>query len=314
MPVPASFQLPNGLTVLVNERPGLPIVSANLVVKTGSGANPVDKPGLANFTAAMLDEGTETKSALQIADEVAQLGGSLTTSSTMDASQASASSLKRTFPEMLTLLADVVRHPNFPQEEIERQRASRLASLVQQRENANAVASDGDGGGALRSGASVRVSPSSAPSRRTRRMTRDDLQKFWSQNFVPNNAALIVSGQITVNELKPLVEKAFGDWQKGTPVGSRSRRARDDEGEARARRQARRAADAAPRGVDWRAARHAGLRGDPGDERNARRSVLEPHQPEPARGARLHLRSQLAVRVPPGAPGRFSWRPASAPT
>ena len=78
---------PNGLTVLVNERRGLPIVSASLVVKTGSGANPADKPGLANFTAAMLDEGTATRNALQIADEVAQLGASLNTSSTMDASQ-----------------------------------------------------------------------------------------------------------------------------------------------------------------------------------------------------------------------------------
>jgi zinc protease len=49
-------------------------------------------------------------------------------------------------------------------------------------------------------------------------MTRDDLQKFWAQNFVPNNAALIVSGRITVVELRPLVEKAFGDWQKGAPA------------------------------------------------------------------------------------------------
>src|SRR5262249_6384497 len=56
VPVPASFQLANGLTVLVNERPGLPVVSAQLVVKTGSGANPPDRPGLANFTAAMIDE------------------------------------------------------------------------------------------------------------------------------------------------------------------------------------------------------------------------------------------------------------------
>jgi zinc protease len=49
-------------------------------------------------------------------------------------------------------------------------------------------------------------------------MTREDLQKFWSQNFVPNNAALIVSGQITAADLRPLVEKAFGDWQRGTPA------------------------------------------------------------------------------------------------
>ena len=95
VPTPVSFELPNGLTVLVNERKGLPIVSASLVVRTGSGANPADKPGLANFTAAMLDEGTSSRSALQIADEVARLGGALNTGSTMDASQVTASSLKR---------------------------------------------------------------------------------------------------------------------------------------------------------------------------------------------------------------------------
>jgi zinc protease len=216
IPVPASFQLPNGLTVFLNERPGLPIVSANLVVKTGSGSNPTDKPGLANFTAAMIVEGTESKSSLQIADAVAQLGGSLTTSSTMDSSQASASSLLRTFPDMLTLLADVVRHPSFPPADVERQRASRLASLVQQRESANQVASTVM--------AAALYGPThpygftelgTEPSNKA--LTRDDLRAFWSQHFVPNNAALIVSGRITAAELRPLVEKAFGDWQKGSP-------------------------------------------------------------------------------------------------
>jgi zinc protease len=217
IPVPTSFQLPNGLTVFVNERPGLPIVSANLVVKTGSGSNPTDKPGLANFTATMIDEGTESRSALQIADDVAQLGGSLTTSSTMDSSQASASSLLRTFPNMLTLLADVVRHPNFPQAEVERQRASRLASLVQQRENANAVASTVMAA-ALYGPAHPYGFTELGTEPSNKAMTRDDLQKFWSQNFAPNNAALIVSGRTTAAELRPLVEKAFGDWQKGTPA------------------------------------------------------------------------------------------------
>ena len=217
LPEPTSFQLPNGLTVLVNERPGLPIVSANLVVKTGSGANPGDKPGLANFTAVMLDEGAGARSALQIADEVARLGGSLTTGSTMDASQASASSLRRTFPQMLDLLADVARRPTFPQEELERQRVSRLASLVQQRDNADAVAT------AVMSAALYGPAHpygytelGTEPSNKA--ITREDLQKFWAQNFVPNNAALVVSGHIKAGELRPLVEKAFSDWQKGTPA------------------------------------------------------------------------------------------------
>ncbi len=215
--MPASFQLPNGLTVLINERPGLPIVAMNLVLKTGSGANPTDRPGLANFTAAMLDEGTDSRSALQIANDVAQLGGSLTTASTMDSSQVSGASLKRTFPDMLALLADVVRHPSFPAEEVERQRASRLASLVQQRDSANAVAS-AVMAAALYGPANPYGFTELGTEASNKTTTTDDLKRFWSQNFVPNNAALVVSGQVTAAELRPLVEKAFGDWQKGTPA------------------------------------------------------------------------------------------------
>ena len=91
-------------------------------------------------------------------------------------------------------------------------------------------------------------------------MTRDDLQAFWKQNFVPNNAALVVSGDITMAELQPLAEKAFGDWTAGHAGATGARRARDDRGAAGDRRQAGRAADAAARGVDRRAALDAGLR------------------------------------------------------
>ncbi len=137
---PMSETLPNGLTLILNERRGLPIVAANLVLRTGSDANPLDKPGLANFTAAMLDEGTATRNALQIADEVAQLGASLGISSSMDATTLSVRSLSKNFAATVDLLADVTLRPSFPAQEIERQRASRLAQLVQQRDNPNQVA------------------------------------------------------------------------------------------------------------------------------------------------------------------------------
>jgi zinc protease len=214
---PVSFQLPNGLTVLVNERRGLPIVSASLVVKTGSGANPADKPGLANFTAAMLDEGTATRNALQIADEVAQLGASLNTSSTMDASQVSAGSLRRNFDALLALMSDVVRNPSFPAEEVERQRKSRLANLIQQRENPGQVASTAMAA-ALFGASHPYGFPEIGTEASNTRLSRDDMQAFWSQNFVPNNAALIVSGQVTAADLRPIVEKAFGEWKQGTPA------------------------------------------------------------------------------------------------
>jgi zinc protease len=217
LPVPESAKLANGLTLMLNPRPGLPVVAANLVVRTGSDTNPIDKPGLANFTAAMLDEGTTMRNALQIADQLAQIGASLGTRSTMDATFVEGGSLKKNFPQTLELMADVVLHPAFPADEVDRQRASRLAQLVQQRENPGQLASKivatvlyGDrhpyGFTEIGTEASVKS------------VTRADMQAFWKQNFVPNNAALIVSGQITMAELKPLADKAFGVWAPGTPA------------------------------------------------------------------------------------------------
>jgi zinc protease len=214
---PVSAILPNGLTLILNERRGLPIVAANLVLKTGSDANPLDKPGLANFAAAMLDEGTATRNALQIADEVAQLGASLGISSSMDATTLSSRSLSKNFASTLDLLADVTLRPSFPTEEVERQRASRLAQLVQQRDNPNQVA------------AQVMAAALYGPKHpygyseigteaAMKSLTRADMEAFWKQNFVPNNAALVVAGDISMTELRALAEKAFGAWQKGTPA------------------------------------------------------------------------------------------------
>src|SRR5207253_2412588 len=92
---PESTKLANGLTLILSARKGLPVVAANLVVRTGSDANPVDRPGLASFTAAMLDQGTATRNAPAIADELAQLGASLRTRSTMDATFVEGASLRK---------------------------------------------------------------------------------------------------------------------------------------------------------------------------------------------------------------------------
>ena len=214
---PMTATLPNGLTLILSERRGVPIVAANLVLRTGSDANPGRKPGLANFVAAMLDEGAGTRDALQIADEVARLGGSLTTGSSMDATTVSARSLAKNFPAMLDLIADVTLRPSFPAAEVERQRASRLAQLVQQRENpaqlagqitAAALYGDEHPYGYTEIGTEGAV----------KGMSRDDMQQFWRQNFVPNNAALVVAGDISMTDLRALVEKAFGGWMRGTPT------------------------------------------------------------------------------------------------
>jgi zinc protease len=165
---------------------------------------------------AMLDEGTSTRNALQIADEAARLGATLTTSSSMDSSQVTVTSLLRQFPKALELMSDVVLHPTFPQDEVERQRASRLANLVAQKSNpaqiaqrvmASAVFGPNHPYGYLEAGteASNKV------------LTRDAMIAFWKQHIVPGNAALVVVGAVSRAELETLATHAFSDWTGKAP-------------------------------------------------------------------------------------------------
>ncbi|MSO82187.1 MAG: insulinase family protein [Acidobacteria bacterium] len=214
---PASATLPNGLTLILNERRGMPIVAASLVIRIGSDANPLDKSGLANFVAAMLDEGTATRGALQIADEVSHLGATLNTGSSMDATTISARSLSKNFDATLSLMADVALRPSFPADEVERQRLGRLGQLVQQRDNPGQVAAEVMAValyGPKHPYGYTEVGTESS----VKAVTRDEMQAFWAQHFVPNNAALVVAGDISMGELRGLADKAFGSWARGVPV------------------------------------------------------------------------------------------------
>ena len=164
----------------------------------------------------MLDEGTTSRSALQIADQVAQLGASLGTGSSMDATTITGRSLSKNFGALLDVMADVTLRPSFPAEELDRQRAQRLGQLVQMRDNPSQVAGVvtalvlyGDkhpyGFSEIGTEASVKS------------ISRADLTSFWQQNFVANNAALVVAGDISMKELRAMAEKSFGSWQRGTP-------------------------------------------------------------------------------------------------
>ncbi len=211
LPVPQTFTLANGLTVILAEQPSLPFVSARLVVGTGSDASPVDRPGLANFAVAMLNQGTATRSALQVADDAAQLGTTIDVASTMDASTVTTSALSRNFPAALNLLADVALRPGFPAAEVERQRTVRLANIVQQRGNPQVVAS-AVFAAALYGPAHPYAFTEIGTAEANKSITRDELQAFWRRHFVPQNAALVVAGAITQAELKQLAEKEFGAW------------------------------------------------------------------------------------------------------
>jgi zinc protease len=214
LPVPEQFKLSNGLTVFYNERPGLPLVAASLVFRRGSGANPIDRPGLASFTARMLQQGTTTRSALQIADRAADLGTSIATRASVDASRIGSECLTRNFPDILELLADVVLHPSFPEAEIKRVRSERLAALVQEKDEPMAVAMRVYVA-ALYGPKYTYGYPEIGTNESLKAITRDDLLRFWQQNYVPNDAALVVTGNIKLAELKELLEKQFAQWKPG---------------------------------------------------------------------------------------------------
>src|SRR5579863_1321599 len=214
LPVPEVFKLSNGLRVYYRYRPGLPVVSANLVFNTGSGANPVEKPGLASFTANMLQQGTENRNAMQIADEAALLGTALSSGASMDSSSVGASSLTKNFAGVLDLISDVVLHPTFPPDEVERRRASRIAAFTDERSDPETIVA--------RTGVSALFGPrnpfgydNSGTEPSIKAMTREDMMNFWKINYVPNHAALVVSGNIPVDELKALAESKFGAWKSG---------------------------------------------------------------------------------------------------
>jgi zinc protease len=217
LPQGESFKLANGLTVIHHYNPALPLVAAELVVKSGSDANPDDQPGLAGFTAQLLQEGTATRSAPRIADEIAQLGAFLGSASTADASTVSLLALRSTFPQALDVLADVAQHPAFPTAEVERQRAARLGELTQQRDDPARVAAVA-AAGALYGPRHPYGYGQLGTEQAIRSTTRDDLVQFWRRHYLPANAALIVSGAITRDELRALAEARFGAWPRAQPA------------------------------------------------------------------------------------------------
>jgi zinc protease len=213
LPIPRQFKLSNGLMVLLAEQHNLPIVSANMIVLSGSDRNAPELPGLASFTAEMLDEGTAKRSTLQIAADCDQIGASLSCGSSTDLSFAAIRTLKRNVDAAFELASDILLNPAFDPEEIERIRNDRLTQILQQKDNPNVLAAkvffDAIYGPAHPYGyLDVGTEQSN------RIMAREMFLRFYQSGYTAGNAALIVAGDITVDELQGLAEKHFGSWKR----------------------------------------------------------------------------------------------------
>jgi len=218
LPSPKKLALPNGLTVYVVESHRLPVVSANLVLRSGSAADPTDLPGLAGYTAAMLDEGTAKRDALALADQTHALGATLVTGSMPDGSSAGVRSLKQNAAAAIDILSDITLRPSFPDQEVERIRNDRLTTLMQQRDQPwptgirvmNACLF-----GPTHPYGHTQIGTQAS----IEKTKRDDLLKFYQSTYSPKNAALILVGDLTESEAKKLATDAFGSW-KGTATAA----------------------------------------------------------------------------------------------
>ncbi len=211
---PSYFEktLSNGLKVIVVENHEQPIVYISFVVKSGSTYDG-NLPGLASVTAELLTKGTKTRTATQIAEEIDFVGGSLNTSASWDATNVSVLVLKKYLGVGMDILQDVVLNPTFPDEELERIRTQRLASIKQSKADAGYLANVRFSKELFKNHPYANESGGNEES--IQKMKRDDIVNFYKTHFIPNNSFIIFAGDITPNEAVPLVEKYFGKWEKG---------------------------------------------------------------------------------------------------
>jgi zinc protease len=202
--------LSNGLSVVVVTHDEQPIVSLRLLVRSGGAHDPPGKPGLAAMVAALLDQGTTTRTAQQVADAIDFVGGDLSIGAGRDVSFANVTVMKDSLDLGIGLLADVVRRPAFAQEELERQRRLIVSGLqvnYQNPEYVAAVVFD-----RLVYGQHPYGLPKAGTPASVQRLTRDDLVEYHRRYYAPNNCLLAVVGDVTLDEAMTAVATAFGDW------------------------------------------------------------------------------------------------------
>jgi zinc protease len=215
-PVLQRATLSNGLKVILTERTTIPTVDVDLIVDAGYAADLGLGAGTASMTTDMIGEGTPTRSSLAISEELGQLGASFGKGSNLDVTYVSMSMLKKNLDASLTLYADLILNPTFPNDDFLRTQKLKITRI--QREKATPVQM------------ALRVLPGlmfgknhaygnpmtgSGTEGSIQSMTRADLVKFHTTWVKPNNATLLVVGSTTMKEILPKLEKLFRGWKPG---------------------------------------------------------------------------------------------------
>ena len=212
VPSPTSVTLANGLQVVSVRRADLPLVTAELVLRRGGEVDPAGLAGLSDLTATMLTKGAAGKTAPQIAAAAAALGGELDTNASWDESSADITVTTPKLPAALKLLAEVVRQPDFSEAELKRAKSQAVDALHLDLSQPAALASLVASRSVFGSGAyghSRMGTPASIG-----RITRADVQRLHGLVYRPDNAVLVLAGDLTPAQAKELAQASFGDWNK----------------------------------------------------------------------------------------------------
>ena len=205
-------KLSNGVEVWVVEHHEVPLAQINMIVRSGSAADPIGKYGVGSLTAAMLDEGAGTRNSLELADALEYLAANLSTVSSFDYSAIRLNVPVSKLADALPLMADVALRPTFPQSDLDRLKKERLTALLQARDNPGALIGIAFPrvvfGPTHRYGTSANGLPPAIES-----FTAADLQAFYRAHYRPDNATLLVVGDVTPASIMPMLEKNFGAWK-----------------------------------------------------------------------------------------------------
>jgi len=209
--------LPTGLRVILARRPGLPLVRMDLLVDAGYAADPAGSPGIANLAGELLLGGTSSRTAREVRREADRLGAEIAVATEADTTRVSLTALRDSLAPAVALLADVVLHPAFPRDEVDLQRRRQVAAIAQERTEPRGMANrllprllygEGHPYAAPFSGSGTEASLEKA--------TREDLVGFHRAWFRPGSATLVVTGDVTLAEVLPILQDRFGGWEPGT--------------------------------------------------------------------------------------------------
>ncbi|MGI9056522.1 MAG: M16 family metallopeptidase [Pyrinomonadaceae bacterium] len=212
---PFETKLANGLKIVIFENRRLPLVNFRLAFFSGEAAEPKDSIGINSALASMLNEGTRNYTSKQLAEEIERLGANITASSSSDFTSVAASGLSLYTPDIFRLFSELILLPVFPESELNLFKQNSIESLKFQRSQPDFLANEQMARILYGEHPYSIIPPKPAD---VEKITRPQLQEFHRQKFIPNNAILIVVGDIEKDEFLKEIEDHFGNWQEGNTL------------------------------------------------------------------------------------------------